>query len=55
MFVYLHRIGAVNARLRVTSYNLHRLLATALTLACKWVDDVTYTIQHYLLILLDFL
>lgn len=47
MLVFLDRVASVNPRLQVSSYNLHRLLITALMLACKVVDDNCYSTLHY--------
>lgn len=47
MLVYLDRIATVNSRLKITAFNLHRLLVTALMLACKMLDDQCYSTLHY--------
>lgn len=47
MLVYLDRIAEANRRLHVTPYNMHRLLVTALTLACKVLDDRCFSNVHY--------
>eukprot|EP00177_Eucheuma_denticulatum_P006226 GFKZ01011353.1.p1 GENE.GFKZ01011353.1~~GFKZ01011353.1.p1 ORF type:complete len:376 (+),score=13.42 GFKZ01011353.1:281-1408(+) len=47
MLVYLDRIAKANRRLHVTPYNMHRLLVTALTLACKVLDDRCFSNVHY--------
>lgn len=47
MMVYLDRIARSNTRLSVTPYNMHRLLVTALTLACKMLDDRCFSNVHY--------
>lgn len=47
MLVYLDRIGRKTFRLQVTPFNMHRLLVTALTLACKTLDDRCFSNVHY--------
>lgn len=47
MLVYLERIAGINGRLRITAFNLHRLLVTTLMLACKTLDDQSYSTLHY--------
>lgn len=47
MLIYLERIARANGRLRLTAYNLHRLLVTALMLACKVLDDRCFSTLHY--------
>lgn len=47
MLIYLDRIAISNSRLHVTPYNMHRLLVTALTLACKVMDDRCFSNVHY--------
>ncbi|PXF40786.1 Cyclin-U4-1 [Gracilariopsis chorda] len=44
--VYLFRVQS-NEYLQVNDYNVHRLLCTALMLATKWHDDVSYDNSHY--------
>lgn len=48
--VLLDRLGSgprADPRLRVNGYNLHRLLVTAVMLACKSVEDRTFTAAHF--------
>ncbi|KAI0558700.1 Cyclin [Gracilaria domingensis] len=47
MLVYLDRVAQNNKKLVVTPYNMHRLLITALTLACKNLDDQCFANAHY--------
>lgn len=47
MLVYVDRIATENTRLVITSYNMHRILVTALTLACKTLDDKCFSNVHY--------
>lgn len=47
MLIYMDRIARKNQRLLVTPYNMHRLLVTALTLACKMLDDRCFSNVHY--------
>lgn len=47
MLIYLDRIAEANRRLHVTPFNMHRLLVTALTLACKVLDDRCFSNVHY--------
>lgn len=47
MLIYLDRIAHRNQRLRITSFNLHRLLITSLMLACKFLDDQCFSTMHY--------
>lgn len=45
--VYLKRLGHLNSKLKITAYNMHRLLITALTLAIKMLEDRCYSNAHY--------
>lgn len=48
--VLLDRLGTgprSDPRLRVNGYNLHRLLVTAVMLACKSVEDRTFSVAHF--------
>lgn len=48
--VLLDRLGSgdgADPRLRVNGYNLHRLLVTAVMLACKSVEDRTFSAAHF--------
>lgn len=47
MMVYLDRIAEANGKLRVTPFNMHRLLVAALTLSCKMLDDRCFSNVHY--------
>lgn len=47
MLIYLDRISVANMSLHITPYNMHRLLVTALTLACKVLDDRCFSNVHY--------
>lgn len=47
MLVYLDKVGSMNSRLRITAYNLHRLLITTLMLSCKMLDDQCFSTGHY--------
>lgn len=47
MLIYLDRVALNEPRLIVTLYNMHRLLITALTLACKNLDDQCFANAHY--------
>ncbi|PXF49695.1 Cyclin-U4-1 [Gracilariopsis chorda] len=47
MLIYLERVARNEARLIVTMFNMHRLLITALTLACKNLDDQCFANAHY--------
>lgn len=47
VLVYLERLEAADTKLRVTAYNMHRLLITALMLAAKMLDDQCYSNAHY--------
>ena len=45
--VYLKRLARGNRMLKISSYNLHRLLIIALVLAVKMLDDRCYRNSHY--------
>lgn len=45
--IFMERIAARNSSLHVTPHNLHRLVITALTLACKVLDDQCFSNVHY--------
>lgn len=45
--IFLDRIATRNPSLRITPHNLHRLVITALTLACKILDDQCFSNVHY--------
>lgn len=47
MLIYLDRAAQSNQRLKITALNLHRLLVTALMLACKFLDDHCFSNMHY--------
>lgn len=47
MLVYVQRIAKSEPRLRLCDLNMHRLLITALTLACKLMDDRCFSNAHY--------
>lgn len=47
MLIYLDRIATSNPNLLITPFNMHRLLVTALTLACKVLDDRCFSNVHY--------
>ncbi|PXF44161.1 Cyclin-U4-1 [Gracilariopsis chorda] len=47
MLIYLDRVARNEPRLVVTLFNMHRLLITALTLACKNLDDQCFANVHY--------
>lgn len=47
MLIYLDRIAHCNQRLKITAFNLHRLLVTALMLACKFLEDQCFSTLHY--------
>lgn len=47
MLIYLDRVAISNSSLHVTPFNMHRLLVTALTLACKVLDDRCFSNVHY--------
>merc|ERR1711964_553292 len=45
--VYLDRLVKEHPKFRVSTLNVHRLLATALLLAAKMQDDTFYTNTYY--------
>ncbi|PXF41726.1 Cyclin-U4-1 [Gracilariopsis chorda] len=47
MLIYMNRTARIACRLMVTPFNMHRLLITALVLACKFLDDKCYANEHY--------
>lgn len=47
MLIFLDRLVARQHWLRISAYNLHRLALTALTLACKVLDDTCFSNMHY--------
>lgn len=47
LLVYLERLQAVNSKLMITAFNMHRLLITALMLAAKMLDDRCFSNAHY--------
>lgn len=47
MLIYLDRAACANPLLRLCAFNLHRLLVTALMLACKILDDHCFATAHY--------
>ncbi len=47
VLVYLKRLEEANRKLGITSYNMHRLLITALMLAAKMLDDRCFSNAHY--------
>lgn len=47
MLIYLDRIAQRSECLRITPFNLHRLLVTALMLASKFLDDQCFSTLHY--------
>lgn len=47
MLIYIKRIGQCTNTLQLNEYNLHRVAITALTLACKIVDDQVFSNSHY--------
>eukprot|EP00180_Rhodochaete_pulchella_P001038 Plantae.Rhodophyta-Rhodochaete_pulchella.ctg18593.p1 GENE.Plantae.Rhodophyta-Rhodochaete_pulchella.ctg18593~~Plantae.Rhodophyta-Rhodochaete_pulchella.ctg18593.p1 ORF type:complete len:263 (-),score=44.87 Plantae.Rhodophyta-Rhodochaete_pulchella.ctg18593:141-929(-) len=45
--VYLDRLARFDHRLRLSEYNVHRMLITAILLAAKYVDDTHYSNAHF--------
>lgn len=45
--ILLDRVATRNPNLRITQHNLHRLVITGLTLACKVLDDQCFSNVHY--------
>lgn len=44
---YMSRVVDTHANLALTSLTVHRLLITALVLACKYLDDMNYNLSYY--------
>lgn len=45
--IYLMRIGERLPILQINDFNVHRLVCTAVMLAAKWLDDVSFSNAHY--------
>eukprot|EP00186_Timspurckia_oligopyrenoides_P000039 CAMPEP_0182441562 /NCGR_PEP_ID=MMETSP1172-20130603/533_1 /TAXON_ID=708627 /ORGANISM="Timspurckia oligopyrenoides, Strain CCMP3278" /LENGTH=243 /DNA_ID=CAMNT_0024635919 /DNA_START=155 /DNA_END=886 /DNA_ORIENTATION=+ len=45
--VYLKRLSALDSRLRLNDYNVHRIFMTAFVLASKMLEDEVYSNEHY--------
>lgn len=45
--MYLVRLAARYPIFELNDFNVHRLICTAVVLAAKWVDDVSYSNAHY--------
>lgn len=45
--LYLVRLAERYPIFEINDYNVHRLICTAVLLAAKWVDDVSYSNAHY--------
>lgn len=45
--LYLVRLAERCPVFQLNEYNVHRLFCTAVMLAAKWVDDVSYSNAHY--------
>lgn len=45
--LYLARLAEACPVFLVNEFNVHRLVCTAVVLAAKWLDDVTYSNEHY--------
>lgn len=47
MLLYIERIVSMEPRLRLNHHNMHRIAITALTIACKVLDDKVFSNAHY--------
>lgn len=47
MMIYIERIAECERRLGINQHNMHRVVITALMLACKMLDDRVYSNAHY--------
>jgi len=45
--IYIDRLGALDGRFMVTSYNVHRLVLTSILMAAKFYDDIHFKNSHY--------
>mmetsp|Transcript_29641 Transcript_29641/g.72079 ORF Transcript_29641/g.72079 Transcript_29641/m.72079 type:complete len:248 (-) Transcript_29641:73-816(-) len=45
--MYLDRLAKFDGRLKLSEYNLHRMLITAILLAAKFIDDTHYSNAHF--------
>lgn len=45
--LYLARLAEMHPVFLVNEFNVHRLVCTAVVLAAKWLDDVSYSNAHY--------
>lgn len=45
--LYLIRLTDVCPIFELNDFNVHRLICTAVVLAAKWLDDVSYSNAHY--------
>jgi len=45
--IYIDRLGALDGKFMVTSYNVHRLVLTSILVAAKFYDDIHFKNSHY--------
>jgi len=45
--IYIDKLGALDGRFMVTSYNVHRLVLTSILVAAKFYDDIHFKNSHY--------
>uniref|UniRef100_A0A7S0BKQ3 Cyclin-like domain-containing protein n=1 Tax=Rhodosorus marinus TaxID=101924 RepID=A0A7S0BKQ3_9RHOD len=47
---YIDRLALHDQRFLVTSFNVNRLLITAIMLACKYLEDLKFSLHHFAVI-----